>query len=442
MTDKRSNVALFSLRNGKISILFRFVLPLCFFALMFGVHSPAQVVTDLYNFTGGSDGWDPNAPLIVGPGGSLYGTTLFGGDLNCSGAFGYGCGTVYELAPNGGQWTESTLYKFRGAKDGSQNYIVLTLDSAGRLYGVTDGGTPWNAVFRLTPGAPGKQWRFESLYEFKGKRDGGWPLTPLFLDSSGAIYGASSAGGLRGKGCSKQYGCGAIFQLLPSTKNGNHWTAHVLYEFQGAEDGGSPSTMIMDGAGNIYGTTSYGGVFNKNCKHGCGVIFQLFPVNGTWAYKVLYAFEGAPHQSPYGNLVEDASGNLLGLAGAASSGYGDIFELSPPAGGAGSWTLNYLHHSYQSSQSYPATNLTLGPDGSLYGDIYGDQDLNAGYIFQMTPPAQQGGAWIYTTLVNFNKAPYYAYQNPTGVVVGLQGDIYSPLSGGGYATGSIVSVVP
>jgi hypothetical protein len=141
-------------------------------------------------------------------------------------------------------------------------------------------------------------------------------------------------------------------------------------------------------------------------------------------------------------LVEDANGNLFGISGAYSSGYGDIFELSPPAGGGtGAWTLSFIHHTYQSrSQNYPATNLTLGPNGTLYGDIYGDQDLNYGYIFRMTPPAQPGGRWTYTTLVDFNN-PYY-YQNPTGIVVGLQGDLYSPLSGGGYGNGSIVSIVP
>ncbi len=438
MSDQKSKDIAFSRpRNWNLAAASRLAFALCLLGLMLAAQSLAQTVTDLYDFTGGSDGWDPNAPMITGPDGSLYGTTLYGGYLNCSAGFGFGCGTVYQLAPSGGQWTESTLYQFQGGKDGSQNYSTLTLDSAGRLYGVTDGGTPWNAVFRLTPGAPGKRWRFNLLYVFKGQRDGGNPLTPLFLDNSGAIYGASQLGGLSGKGCNQQYGCGAIFQLVPPTHPDNPWTAHVLYEFQGASDGGNPSTMIMDSTGTIYGTTSNGGAFNQKCPLGCGVVFQLFPVNGTWAYKVLYTFHGSPHQSPYGNLVEDASGNLLGIASGYPYGYGDIFELSPPAGELGPWTLSWVHHF---GIGYPATNLTLGPNGTLYGDIYGDQDLNWGYIFQITPPAQSGGRWTYTTLVDFNKLAYY--QNPTGIVVGLQGDLYSPLSGGGYGNGSIVSVVP
>ena len=438
MPDKKSKDLVFScLRNANLSIASRFAFALCLLALMLGANSVAQTVTDLYDFTGSSDGWDPNAPMIAGPDGSLYGTTLYGGYLNCSAGFGSGCGTIYQLARSGGQWTEFTLYQFRGGKDGSQNYSTLTLDNAGRLYGVTDGGTLWNAVFRLTPGAPGKRWHFNLLYEFKGQRDGGDPLTPLFLDTAGAIYGASQLGGPSGKGCNQQFGCGAIFQLVPPTHKDNSWTAHVLYEFQGANDGGNPSTMIMDSTGTIYGTTENGGDFNKNCPLGCGVVFQLFPMNGTWAYKVLYTFHGAPHKSPYGNLVEDTSGNLYGLATVAPYGGGDIFAISPPAGGGGAWTQSYIHRYHG---TYPATNLTLGPNGTLYGDIYGDQDLDYGYIFQMTPPTQQAGTWTYNTLANFNKA--LPYQNPTGVVVGLQDDLYSPLSGGGYGNGSIVSIVP
>src|ERR1039458_5606151 len=204
MSVKHSNNFVFLRpRNWNLSLASRFAFALSLLVVMLGVRSFAQTVTDLYDFTGNADGWDPNAPMIAGPDGSLYGTTFYGGYFNCSAGFGYGCGTVYQLSFSGGQWTESTLYQFRGGKDGYQNYSTLTLDSAGRLYGVTDATTPWNGVFRLTPGAPGKRWHFKLLYEFKGPRDEGKPLTPLFLDNSGAIDGASQQGGLSGKGCNR-----------------------------------------------------------------------------------------------------------------------------------------------------------------------------------------------------------------------------------------------
>jgi hypothetical protein len=409
------------------------------FALLLILQCRAQNVTDLYDFTGGSDGWNPNAPA-VGRDLSLYGTTQQGGTFNqnCS----TGCGTAYRLTPSGGHWTESTLYQFRGGSDG-YGFTTITPDSAGSLYGVSS-GAPYGGIFRLTPSAPGKLWDFSLLYEFKNGSDGGNPLFPLFLDNLGAIYSASELGGQSGKGCD-QRGCGTIFQLVPPTGKSARWTLHPLYEFQGADQGGNPTAIIRDSTGAIYGTTAYGGKFNSNCAPGCGVIFRLsHSSDGTWSYKVLYRFDGAPHQGPNGGLsnglVLDASGNLYGLVGTQQAftgpGGGDIFQLSPPAGGAGRWTLTIIHRYYS---SYPASNLTRGPNRTLYGDIYGDQDLNWGYIFQLTPPTHQRAAWTYSTLVNFNNQPY---QNPSGVVAGQHGDLYSTLSGGGYVPGGIVAVVP
>ena len=156
------------------------------------------------------------------------------------------------------------------------------------------------------------------------------------------------------------------------------------------------------------------------------MVFELFPVDGTWAYKVLAEFEGEPHQSP-SNLIEDASGNLYGIVG-KGPGYagGDIFELSPPAAGSGPWTLTYLHIF---GANYPATDLILGADGSLDGAIYGDEDFNWGYVFHLTPPVQPADKWTYSTLANFNPFPY---QNPSGIAIGLDGYIYATVSGGGY----------
>ncbi len=402
--------------------------------LAFGTQSPAQSFTDLYDFQGTSDGFSPNVP-IAGPDGAIYATTLSGGNLNCAGGFG-GCGTVFRLAPTtNGRWEFSALYDFQGGKDG-YGYTTLTLDGQGNLYGSTVGSSFYGGVFRLTPGAPGKRWHFTSLYEFTGQSDGANPQFPLFIDGSGAIYGVSSTGGLHGPGCDQQFGCGAVFQLVPPKRDGGPYTVNVLYEFQGEKDGGTPTGMMMDNSGTIYGTTAYGGKFNKNCALGCGLIFQLSPLNGTWTYKVLHSFNGSNHQSPASPLIEDASGNLYGLVGVDLYGAGDIFQLSPPASGTGRWKLTYIKYF---DNNYPATNLILGPNGTLYGDIYGDQDLNWGYVFEMTPPLQAGEKWGYKPLVNLNGTPY---QNPAGIVVGLNGDLYTTISGGTYWPGNILSVVP
>ena len=415
-------------------VLLSFFVALCVIVLAAGTQSVAQV-TDLYDFTGGADGFGPNIP-IAGPDGSIYGTAQNGGNLNCAAGSGLGCGTVFRLSPSGQNWAFSTLYEFQGHEDG-YGYSTLTLDSQGRLYAPTVGGSPWGAIFRLTPRASDQQrWQFDLLYKFTGERDGGNPVSPLFVNnSSGSIFGASNQGGLHGQGCDQQFGCGAIFQLLPPAHPDGAWTSNVLYEFQGANDGGNPSSVVMNSSGIIYGTTTSGGDFNSHCTLGCGVVFELFPVDGTWAYKVLADFKG-PHQSP-SNLIEDANGNLYGLVGKGSyGGAGDVFELSPPTAGSGAWTLTYLH---KYGGSYPATDLILGTNGTVDGSIYGDEDFNWGYVFQLAPPAQAADKWTYTTLANFNPFPY---QNPSGIALGLNNYIYATVSGGGYGPGNIVSVAP
>ena len=219
---------------------------LCVLVLVAATQLVAQTVTDLYDFTGGVDGFGPNIP-IAGPDGSIYATTQAGGKPQCGS--GVGCGTVFRLAPSTGNWAFSTLYEFQGLKDG-YGYSTLALDGQGRLYGATVGGTPWGGIFRLTQRAPDQQrWRFDLLYKFTGERDGGNPVSPIFVNTSGSIFGASNQGGLHGKGCDQQFGCGAIFQLLPPAHNDGAWTSNVLYEFQGANDGGNPSSVVMDSVG-------------------------------------------------------------------------------------------------------------------------------------------------------------------------------------------------
>jgi uncharacterized repeat protein (TIGR03803 family) len=390
-----------------------------FLACVFAVRCQAQTVTDLHAFTFGSDGASPNAPA-VGPDGSIYGTTGSGGNLGaCSG----GCGTVYRLTPSNGTWTFSTLYEFEGLTDG-QGSGTLALDSSGNLYGVTGSGPNFLGVYRLTPGATGQPWNFELIYQFPS---GSWVLSPVFIDGSGAVYGASLLGGRNGSGCT---GCGFVFQLVPPNSNQSTWTENDIFEFPGGGAGGNPLSITMDSTGTIYGTTSTGGL-------GTGTIFQLLPVNGSWVYKNLHTFS-TNHQDLNGTLIEDASGNLYGIVSDYPFTYsGDIFQISPPIGGTGKRVITYVHDYFT---GYKATGLALAPDGTVYGCIRGD-DSNAGYIFQVTPPVSQGGHWPYATLVSFGLPPY-TYANPVGVVVGLQGYLYAVLQNGLNSGGAVLSIVP
>jgi hypothetical protein len=421
------------LRNQRRPVVLGFAFTLCAAWLILVAESPAQTLSSVFDFSYASGvGYEPSVPLIAGAKGALYGTTVLGGDLSCGD--GAGCGTIFQLTQSEGEWTHSTLYEFHGGKDGVQSISTLALGD-GRLFGVTNSGTPYGALYQLTPNASGDLWHFALIYEFTGQADGAYALSPLVI-RDGAIYGATQQGGLHGEGCNQQFGCGSIFQLIPPTQADGAWTESTLYDFKGMSDGGNPSSLIMDSAGTIYGTTYSGGSFNSNCSLGCGVIFKLAPQNGSWKYSVIYDFQGRPDEVPYGNLIADSQDNLYGLveAGFEGSQGGAIYQLTPPSGQTGSWTLENIH-GYPNT--YPATNLTLGSNGVLYGDIYADQDLNAGYVFQLKPPGAAEG-WTYTTLANFNNS---AYQNPEGVLL-AGGELFVTISGGGYSPGNIVSIVP
>ncbi|HEX3429534.1 MAG TPA: choice-of-anchor tandem repeat GloVer-containing protein [Rhizomicrobium sp.] len=211
-----------------------------------------------HTFTGGNDGGDPVARVIADSAGNLYGATAWGGGTGCGG---YGCGTVYKLAPDG---TETILYAFSGGADGESPEAPLKMDDGGNLYGTADGGgaNGFGVVFKLTPSG------VESvLHSFAGGSDGrGTFMNGLYLDSSGNVYGATTYGG--GTGCAG-YGCGTVYRIAPDGKE------RILHSFAGQTDGAFPATdLILDEAGNLYGTAQVGGETEESC---CGTVFKLTP---------------------------------------------------------------------------------------------------------------------------------------------------------------------
>jgi hypothetical protein len=386
----------------------------------FGANLHAQTATVLHRFTGtGGDGYNPFAPLAIGPGGTLYGTTSVGGNLSCPGSSGQGCGTVFQEKNVNGFWIHSTIYAFDGGLQGILNYSTLAVDSAGRVYGVTDSGSP-GIIFRLTPVAHGLPWHYSPLYQFQNQSDGEYPLTPLYFDKAGAIYGATADGSLS----SCPNGCGAIFQVVPPAIKGGAWTENTLYQFTGGADGGTPDTFIMDRSGVIYGTTFYGATVNGECGSGCGTVFRLAPSQtGGWTFSVIYTFTGVPDGNPYGRLLEDGSGNLYGIAYKIQGGE-EIFKLTPTQ--SGEWTKSIVY-----VPSDGVTSITLGSNGVLYGVETGDFDFDAGNVFQLTP--KSGGGYTFNTLVNFNHGPDWG---PQGVTWGLDG-LYGTTSGGVMDGGTV-----
>ncbi|HEX8814297.1 MAG TPA: choice-of-anchor tandem repeat GloVer-containing protein [Terriglobales bacterium] len=329
--------------------------------------------TVLYNFTGAADGGQPHGSLILDSSGSLYGTTNYGGNSNCSS----GCGTVFELVPGAGGWTESVLYAFTGASDGREPYARLLFDSAGNLYGTTlQGGNITSAcsvgcgtVFELAPASG--TWSESVLYAFQGGTDGASPYSGLIFDSKGNLYGTTSAGG--------KDASGVIFKLSPAS---GAWTERVLHGFDGGGDGQYPyGDLIADASGNLYGTAYQGGA------RGDGVVFELQHESGQWLLNVLHAFSDAPAGNPVAGLTLDVSGNVYGttMLGATESscagGCGALFELLPVSG---SWQYKLVHTFGRGGDGYrPSGDLVFDSSGNIYGTTQAGGATNAGMVFEI-----------------------------------------------------------
>jgi uncharacterized repeat protein (TIGR03803 family) len=329
--------------------------------------------TMVYSFGGTGDGAQPEAGLVMDKTGNLYGTTVSGGGSND--------GTVFELTPSGSGWTEQIIHSFTGA-DGVAPYLGhLTFDRAGNLYGTTKTGGKHNAgtVFKLVHAKSG--WKEKTLYAFAGGNDANWANESLVFDKAGNLYGASYQGG--GNGCGG-LGCGTVFKLT-RTKPG--WKEKVLYAFTGGKDGGQPyESVILDKAGNLYGTTFAGGDAN-----GDGVVFELTHSKGTWKEKVLYAFTGGNDgANPYVNVIFGKGGVLFGAtdqAGANKNGV--LFKLTPSKG---TWKQTVLYaFTGGTDGGLPLSGLTFDEAGNIYGvtvqggDNSGCGGYGCGTVYEFTP---------------------------------------------------------
>lgn len=262
--------------------------------------------TVLHAFQGGADGAFPAAALMEDSAGNFYGTTGFGGAPDQ--------GTVFEL-PAGG--AETVLHAFQGGSDGSLPQAAVIRDSAGNLYGTTEGGgggagcndddLGCGTVFKIGPDG------IESvLYAFQGGADGALPEAALIQDGAGNFYGTTKEGG--------EHGGGTVFELSPGGSE------TILYSFKGGNDGEYPeSALIADAKGNFYGTTINGG--GTACGNsGCGTVFEL---SAKGREKVLYAFRATRGSNPEAGLLLGAHRELYGttLEGGGKAEEGVVFRL-------------------------------------------------------------------------------------------------------------------
>jgi uncharacterized repeat protein (TIGR03803 family) len=350
----------------------------------------------IHNFLSGQDGALPQTTLIMDAAGNLYGTTTQGGDGGLNTSCFNGCGTVFMLSPSNGRWSETVLHRFQGSVDGRTPVDSVAMDGAGNLYGVTefsDNSTPYiGEVFELSPG--GDRWIFKTLHNFLPSSDGYFPLSGVVLDQAGNLYGNTQFGG-NAAGCYKQ-GCGVVYELSPATSG--DWTETILYEFPNlAGDPGSiPSgRVVLDSAGDIYGTAKYGGDATSNCtvQGGCGTVFKLSNVGGTWQRTTLHFFgrDLGDGINPFGRLTLDAAGNVYGTTqyGGVNTNRGIVYKLSSHPDG--SYTYNPLHSfTFTTRGSIPWAGVTPDPSGNLWGTTYygGNIQQNSGdgygVVFELT----------------------------------------------------------
>jgi len=382
----------------------------------------------LHVFRRSSGGQGPRGTLVSDAAGNLYGTTVYGGSSSCP-----PCGVVFKLAPNpDGTWTEHVLHRFTGGTDGEGPFAGVILDAAGNLYGTTDylgsSSCACGVVFKLAPNPDGT-WTEHVLHRFLAGTDGSnrsngdpTPSAGVILDAAGNLYGTTYFGG--------SGGWGTVFKLMPNPDG--TWTEHLLHRFTGGTDGADPSAgVISDATGNLYGTTQYGG------SGGLGTVFELMPnPDGTWTEQVLYSFTGgtdgticaacAVAANPVAGVILDAAGNLYGTAqfgGAPSSCVcGAVFKLAPNPDGT--WTEHVLHRFTDADGAYPSAGVILDAVGNLYGTTEGG-GVGYGVVFELSRRAS--GGWserVLHTFLGYGAGP------EAGLLRGASGNLYGTASGG------------
>jgi uncharacterized repeat protein (TIGR03803 family) len=343
----------------------------------------------------------------------------------------YTFGAVVELSPStNGKWTEKVLHSFNNATDGYDPWAGLILDASGKLYGTTlDGGTYHKGtVFELTQGKKG-DWTEKLLHSFNPEaKDGAGPAAGLVLDGNGNLYGTTSEGGANSN-CN--YGCGTVFELTQSKDGG--WTEKILHSFNG-KDGDYPvAGLILDKSGNLYGTTEFGGANDY------GAVFELMRgAKDKWTEKVLHSFNGKDGITPCAGLVFDANGNLYGttLWGGLHD-YGSVFELV--RGAKDKWTEKVLHSfNYNGNDgALPSAGLIFDASGSLYGTTQSGGANHTsdciregcGTVFELT--LGKHGKWTEKVLHSFDNNGTDGFEPQSSVILDRKGKLYGTTVIGG-----------
>jgi uncharacterized repeat protein (TIGR03803 family) len=293
-------------------------------------------------------------------------------------------------------------------------------------------------VYELSPekgenGEKSGSWTEKTLFNFDNI-DGAFSVGGLIFDSGGNLYGTTEYGACDGDG--------SVFELSPDEDGG--WTEELLTDFGLGRRPSNPGfeSLIRDAWGNLYGTTINGG------KYGWGTVFEVSPNGrGGWTKKVLHDFENSSDgANPNAGVTFDAYGNLYGttFVGGAD-GLGTVFELSPPAESGGAWTETVLYSFGLSNAdaTNPDSGVTFDAHGNLYGATPSGGTNFAGAVFELSPPAESGGAWTETVLHSFGSSPADGRNPYAGLILDREGNLYGTTQSGGTGNaGTVFEIIP
>jgi uncharacterized repeat protein (TIGR03803 family) len=317
------------------------------------------------------------------------------------------------LAAGAAAQTETVIHAFQSSSstDGAYPTTGVVADQKGALYGATSGGGLYNygSIYKLSPPKEhGGAWAESILYSFTGGADSGGPTSIVLDEKNGKIYGATA--------CS----CGSgVFDLTPPPHSGSPWTESVIYSSTvGVYD------LISDPKGRLYGSTLTGGT------QGGGSVFLLSESSGVWSAETLFSFTTLLNKTIYpGGLTLGPKGVLYGVTGygGGQSYQGTVWSLTPPSGGRTNWTKSTLFAfpRDESVGGFPMGNLAFDSAGNIYGTT-----LYSGGIYQLVPPAAPGDSWNLNLLYTFQFGNDGG-QPDAGVVIDSTGALYGTTTVGG-----------
>jgi len=265
---------------------------------------------------------------------------------------------------------------------------------------------------------------FQILYDFSGNPDGASPHSPILV-GNGQLFGTTQDAGA--------YGDGTVYELIPGPGG---YTEKVVYSFEGSPDGNTPDAgLVADEAGNLYGTTTFGGSGCIGGRYGyCGVVFKLTPSASGYSESVIYSFQGPPDgEDPNSSLILDRSGALygttsLGGTSTCNGGCGTVFKLTPN-GDTYDESVLYSFQNDGSDGVYPWAPLAFDKKGALWGTTSIGGAYSTGTVFKLSP---SGSGYSESIIHSFGEVGSSDGNNPyAGVTIDKSGVVYGDTQAGG-----------